>query len=241
MPSLHSTLRHLMDEFVDAVVGALRASSVQDLLGAVSNEDAAPYGARPRARTPTSRVSAPKRLRVVRSTAELAADTQRIVARVAKSPRGLQAGELRAAVGLEGRAFERALHHALAAGGIARQGTRGKTRYLPANGRALRPSSRPARGPRVHRAPSASVEHDAREAYDTHEAAQIHDPEALLRQRQDAPTLPIPPPRREDPALVVDAPVTLARLSTPTLRAGEEILRTPTGSAVLRRRSSSAV
>ncbi len=37
MPSLHSTLSRLMDDFVSAVVGALRASSVQDLLGTFSD------------------------------------------------------------------------------------------------------------------------------------------------------------------------------------------------------------
>lgn len=241
MPSLHSTLRHLTDEFVGAILGALRASSVQDLLGTASDEEAAPSVAPRHTRVPAS-TPAPKRPRVVQSNAELAPYTQRIVALVAKSPRGLRAGELRAAVHLEGRAFERALQGALAAGDVARQGTRASARYLPANGPALRPSSRPTRGrPRVNRAPSASVERDAREAYDTHDATQIHDPEALLRRRQDAPTQPLPPPLEGDTALVVETPVTLARLSTPTLREGEEILRTPTGSAVLRRKSASAV
>jgi hypothetical protein len=238
MPSLHSTLNQLLEDFVSAIVGALRTSTVQELLGA-SSEERAPSVAPPR--PPTARPAPPKP-RVVRSDAEMEPYTRRIVALIAQNPRGLPAGKLSAAVNLEGRPLERALRHALAAGDVVRQGTRGQALYLPANhGRRAEPAGPPRQTPpRKDRAPRASAETHARDAYNTHDPAQIHDPEALLR-RQEAPTLPLAPPLVEDTALAVEVPLPAARLDTPTLREGEEILRTASGRAVIRRGGSSGV
>ena len=40
MPSLHSTLNQLLEDFVSAVIRALRTSTVQELLGASSEKHA---------------------------------------------------------------------------------------------------------------------------------------------------------------------------------------------------------
>ena len=63
------------------------------------------------------------------------------------------------------------------------------------------------------------------------DAVQITDPDALLRET----TVTVPVPR----LWASEMPVVASRVeipSQPTLREGEDLLRTPSGSAVLRRR-----
>lgn len=224
----------MIEDFVGAVLGAVRASSLEELAAASSKEPPPPAVKRRDHAIPPPR----KRRRLRSSKEELRAYTEKIVALVAKSPRGLRAGALRDAVKIEGRELARAVHYALVAGTIVRQGTRGETLYLPARPREVPAPGRPARvRPRVRRADRAPVENNASDSHASPEpeAGEIREPEALLHS-QELPTLPVERLPVEPKPSTAAEPSPKA-LVTPSLREGEELLRTPTGHAVLRRKA----
>jgi hypothetical protein len=129
--SLRSQLDELAAQFADAVVQAIRGSSLEELLGETGGAGTRGPG-RPRAARVAVQDGAhgrrPGRL-PRRSVEEIAAELERVVALVKKSKAGLRAEEIRAALKMQPKEMPRVLKEGLAAKVLKSKGQKRATTY----------------------------------------------------------------------------------------------------------------
>jgi len=133
--SLRSQLNELAAQFADAVVNAIRGSSLEELLAQAGGSGAPRRGpGRPRSAAASeskSRVRSPGRL-PRRSAEEIAAELDRVVAVVKKSKAGLRAEEIRAALKMQPKEMPRILKEGLSAKVLKSKGQKRATTYTAA-------------------------------------------------------------------------------------------------------------
>jgi hypothetical protein len=132
--SLRSQLNELAAQFADAVVQAIRGSSLEELL---AQSGGAPRRGPGRPRGPTAPGEPKARARASgrlprRSAEEIAAELERVVALVKKSKAGLRAEEIRAALKLLPKEMPRILKEGLAAKVLKSKGQKRATTYTAA-------------------------------------------------------------------------------------------------------------
>jgi hypothetical protein len=132
--SLRSQLHELASQFADAIVTAIRGSSLEELL-AQTGEGAKRGPGRPRGSTQPSETAARgrKSSRLPRrSTDEIAAELEKIVGLVKKAKTGLRAEEIRAALKMQSKELPRILKEGLATKVLKSKGQKRATTYTAA-------------------------------------------------------------------------------------------------------------
>jgi|SRR5580658_8847194 hypothetical protein len=134
--SLRSQLNELAAQFADAIVNAIRGSSLEELLVQTGGGVRPGRGrGRPRsvavATEPTPRARRSGRL-PRRSAEEIAAELDRIVGLVKKSKAGLRAEEIRAALKMQPKEMPRILKEGLATKVLKSKGQKRATTYSAA-------------------------------------------------------------------------------------------------------------
>jgi hypothetical protein len=125
---LASTLAHLTASFTEAVLEAIRGSSLEELVGAT--------GRGPRSRAtlvspPRARASGrPSGRRKRRSRAEIDQALARVLALVKRNKAGLRAEQIRTDLGMQRKDLPRVLHEGLATKALRSQGQKRATRYF---------------------------------------------------------------------------------------------------------------
>ncbi len=134
--SLRSQLNELAAHFADAIVNAIRGSSLEELLAQTGGSVGSGRGrGRPRglavATEPKARGRRSGRL-PRRSAEEIAAELDRIVGLVKKSKAGLRAEEIRAALKMQSKEMPRILKEGLATKVLKSKGQKRATTYTAA-------------------------------------------------------------------------------------------------------------
>ena len=134
--SLRSQLNELAANFADAIVNAIRGSSLEELLAQTGGGGAVRRGpGRPRGPATTAEVK-PRGRRSARlarrSAEEIAAELEQIVGLVKKSKAGLRAEEIRAALKLQPKEMPRILKEGLATKVLKSRGQKRATTYTAA-------------------------------------------------------------------------------------------------------------
>jgi hypothetical protein len=135
MTTLRASIESLANQFAAGVLAAIRASSLEDILG----EDSP--GKRERGRPPRSvatprAVAAPaarraKGRRVRRSAKDIAGVATSIAAHVAKHPKGIRGEQVRKALGIAKNHWLKPLAMALGSKKIRKTGEKRATTYFP--------------------------------------------------------------------------------------------------------------
>ncbi len=128
MSNLRSRLAELATAFADSVVDAIRSSSLQELLSETSHSkvhrvDSAARSSSQGARSPSGRL--PRR-----STEEIAAVLDQIVALVSKHKDGLRAEQIRSELGLQAKELPRVLKEGLTTKKLRCKGQKRATTYF---------------------------------------------------------------------------------------------------------------
>jgi hypothetical protein len=130
MPDLRSSIQNLAQAFAAGVLNAIRSSSLEDILaetkGGAKRGPGRPPGKRGPGRPPGS---SSKRL-ARRSSTDLAAVTESIVALVKKHPKGLRAEQIRAELGIAKKEWMRPLGLALNSKKLTKKGEKRSTTYF---------------------------------------------------------------------------------------------------------------
>jgi hypothetical protein len=134
--SLRSQLNELATHFADAIVNAIRGSSLEELLAQTSGGAGAGRGrGRPRGLAVATEAK-PRGRRSGRlprrSAEEIAAELDRIVGLVKKSKAGLRAEEIRAALKMQSKEMPRILKEGLATKVLKSKGEKRATTYTAA-------------------------------------------------------------------------------------------------------------
>jgi hypothetical protein len=131
MPNLRSQLTDLASSFTDAVIDALRTTSLQELLSESSGGriQSTRMDAAPKATPKTVRPPSPGRL-PRRSANDIAAELDRIVNLVQKHKDGLRAEQIRAELGLQAKELPRVLKEGLSARKLRSKGQKRATTYF---------------------------------------------------------------------------------------------------------------
>jgi hypothetical protein len=134
--SLRSQLNELAAHFADAIVNAIRSSSLEELLAQTGGEGGLRRGpGRPRslatAAEPKPRGRRSGRL-PRRSAEEIAAELDRVVVLVKKSKAGLRAEEIRSALKMQSKEMPRILKEGLATKVLKSKGQKRATTYTAA-------------------------------------------------------------------------------------------------------------
>jgi hypothetical protein len=130
--SLRSNLNHLASSFADAVLEAIRAASLEELLA----ESGAPRGRAPRVKAPHAAVAGRTSARRAsgrlprRSPAQIAKTVEQVVGLVKKHKEGLRAEQIRVELGLLAKEMPRVLKEGLAAKKLAAKGQKRATTYF---------------------------------------------------------------------------------------------------------------
>jgi hypothetical protein len=130
--SLRSNLNHLASSFADAVLEAIRAASLEELL----TESGAPRGRAPGMKTPHAAVAGRTSSRKAsgrlprRSPAQIAKTVEQVVGLVKKHKEGLRAEQIRMELGLLAKEMPRVLKEGLAARKLAAKGQKRATTYF---------------------------------------------------------------------------------------------------------------
>jgi hypothetical protein len=132
MPDLRSSIQSLAQTFAAGVLAAIRSSSLEDVLGETSGPKRGP--GRPVAKRGPGHPARPagsssKRL-ARRSTKDLAAVTESIVALVKKHKTGLRAEQIRAELGIAKKEWMRPLGLALGSKKLTKKGEKRSTTYF---------------------------------------------------------------------------------------------------------------
>jgi len=131
--SLRSKLNELAAQFADAIVNAIRGSSVEELLAQTGGGDGPRRGpGRPRGPAATTESKArgrrPGRL-PRRSAEEIAAELDRVVGLVKKSKAGLRAEEIRTTLKMQSKEMPRILKEGLSTKVLKSKGQKRATTY----------------------------------------------------------------------------------------------------------------
>src|SRR5580658_7452070 len=133
--SLRSQLNELAANFADAIVNAIRGSSLEELLAQSGGSPQRRGPGRPRG-TAAAAESKPRGRRAGRlprrSTEEIAAELEKIVGLVKKSKAGLRAEEIRAALKMQPKEMPRILKEGLATKVLKSKGQKRATTYSAA-------------------------------------------------------------------------------------------------------------
>ncbi len=131
MPNLRSQLTDLAATFTDAVIEAIRTTSLDELL----SESGA--RSRPQQRTEVAPKAAPKVSRPSssgrlprRSAEDIAAELDKIVALVQKHKDGLRAEQIRSELGMQAKELPRVLKEGLSARKLRSKGQKRATTYF---------------------------------------------------------------------------------------------------------------
>jgi hypothetical protein len=149
--ALRDSIQHLAAEFATAVLRAIRAASLDDILegasgGSASASTGAPVkrgpgrprkhplptgAAAPAASASARRESGKRGGRLGRRTAsDIATMTHRIVSLLEEHPEGLRAEEIRKALGVQSKELPRPLSDAVEAGTLGKKGNKRATTYF---------------------------------------------------------------------------------------------------------------
>src|SRR5271155_100854 len=135
--SLRSQLNELAAQFADAIVNAIRGSSLEELLAQTGGGDG-PRRGPGRPRGPAATTTEPKaRGRRAgrlprRSAEEIAAELERVVGLVKKSKAGLRAEEIRATLKMQSKEMPRILKEGLSTKVLKSKGQKRATTYTAA-------------------------------------------------------------------------------------------------------------
>jgi hypothetical protein len=130
--SLHSQLNHLAASFANAVLAAIRAASLEELLA----ESGASRGRATHLKAPPAAVAArtsprkPSGRLPRRSPAQIAKTVDRVVGLVKKHKDGLRAEQIRVELGLLAKEMPRVLKDGLAAKKLSAKGQKRATTYF---------------------------------------------------------------------------------------------------------------
>jgi hypothetical protein len=134
--SLRSQLNELAANFADAIVNAIRGSSLEELLAQTGGGGAPRRGpGRPRGIAATTEIKPRGRKSgrlPRRSSEEIAAELEKIVGLVKKSKAGLRAEEIRAALKMQPKEMPRILKEGLATKVLKSKGQKRATTYTSA-------------------------------------------------------------------------------------------------------------
>jgi hypothetical protein len=134
--SLRSQLNELAAHFADAIVNAIRGSSLEELLAQTGGADGPRRGpGRPRGPAATTEPKARGRRagRLPRRSAEeIAAELDRVVGLVKKSKAGLRAEEIRATLKMQSKEMPRILKEGLSTKVLKSKGQKRATTYTAA-------------------------------------------------------------------------------------------------------------
>lgn len=134
--SLRSQLNELATNFADAIVNAIRGSSLEELLAQTGEGGAVRRGpGRPRgtAQATEGKPRGRKSVRLARRSAEeIAVELDKIVGLVKKSKSGLRAEEIRAALKMQPKEMPRILKEGLATKVLKSKGQKRATTYTAA-------------------------------------------------------------------------------------------------------------
>ena len=141
MPTLHSALNDLAQNFASSIVDAIRSSSLENLLAegggdAPRRGPGRPRGTSTRKTVPTAaRASAPAGEptgHLARRSPEEIAKAVDLVAKLVKThPKGLRSEEIRKVFGLDAREMPRVLKEGLAKNVLTSKGQKRATTYFP--------------------------------------------------------------------------------------------------------------
>jgi hypothetical protein len=128
MPNLRSRLADLAAAFAESVVDAIRSSSLQELLAETSHSKGHRGDLVGRASAHAGRISSGRLPR--RSTDEIAAVLDQIVALVSKHKDGLRAEQIRTELGLQAKELPRVLKEGLTTKKLRCKGQKRATTYF---------------------------------------------------------------------------------------------------------------
>jgi hypothetical protein len=135
MPTaLQSRLAALADSFAIAVLDAVRATSLKELLSETDRRAPSPRGARPRVQAPpqqTLRATDSRRLRR-RSADDIATALSRVVALVKGHKEGLRAEQIRSELQMQSKEMPRVLAEGLTKRKLRKRGQKRATTYFAA-------------------------------------------------------------------------------------------------------------
>jgi hypothetical protein len=130
MPTLRSQLTDLASNFSDAVIEAIRTTSLEELLSeSGSRPRTVRTEAAPKLAVKAVRATSPGRL-ARRSADDIAAELDRIVALVQKHRDGLRAEQIRTELGMQAKELPRVLKEGLNARKLRSKGQKRATTYF---------------------------------------------------------------------------------------------------------------
>ena len=152
MNSLQTQIDSLTATFVNALIGALRGMAIGDL-GALSADSPAPTRS-PRPASPASRKSSAGGRLARRSPEEITKQISRIVTLLATAPGGLRAEEIKSALRIDDREWNRPIAEALDLGEVQKSGVKRSTVYQLAKSAAKKS---PAKKPTAKKSPAKAA------------------------------------------------------------------------------------
>ncbi|HVJ88610.1 MAG TPA: hypothetical protein VM580_02330 [Labilithrix sp.] len=139
MSTLRQTIENQAVQFAEAIVNAVRAASIDELVGIQGGTRGAPRAPSPRTVEPSPVSRKGKGGRLVRRSAEDIAKTlDSIVDLLAQHPEGLRAEQIKESLGLDKREMPKPIAEGLNSGALKKSGQKRATVYTVGGGAAAK-------------------------------------------------------------------------------------------------------